>query len=108
MCYVNFVVIEVNGYIYFDNVSVVFLQDGKKELSLCICLKGFKLLEIGMIVWMIMFCDVFYNFIDGLVIGVFCILFFFQGFSIFIVILCEEFFYELGDFVILFNVGMSI
>uniref|UniRef100_A0A2K5BY32 Solute carrier family 39 member 8 n=1 Tax=Aotus nancymaae TaxID=37293 RepID=A0A2K5BY32_AOTNA len=106
-CYANPAVTEANGHIHFDNVSVVSLQDGKKEPSSCICLKGPKLSEIGTIAWMITLSDALHNFIDGLAIGASCTLSLLQGLSTSIAILCEEFPHELGDFVILLNAGMS-
>ncbi|KAL4670509.1 zinc transporter ZIP8 isoform X1 [Piliocolobus tephrosceles] len=106
-CYANPAVTEANGHIHFDNVSVVSLQDGKKEPSSCTCLKGPKLSEIGTIAWMITLCDALHNFIDGLAIGASCTLSLLQGLSTSIAILCEEFPHELGDFVILLNAGMS-
>uniref|UniRef100_A0A8I3X050 Solute carrier family 39 member 8 n=1 Tax=Callithrix jacchus TaxID=9483 RepID=A0A8I3X050_CALJA len=106
-CYANPAVTEANGHIHFDNVSVVSLQDGKKEPSSCTCLKGPKLSEIGTIAWMITLSDALHNFIDGLAIGASCTLSLLQGLSTSIAILCEEFPHELGDFVILLNAGMS-
>uniref|UniRef100_A0A4W2GI88 Solute carrier family 39 member 8 n=1 Tax=Bos indicus x Bos taurus TaxID=30522 RepID=A0A4W2GI88_BOBOX len=106
-CYANPAVTEPNGHIPFDNVSVVSLQDGKKESSSCTCLKGPKLSEIGTIAWMITLSDALHNFIDGLAIGASCTLSLLQGLSTSIAILCEEFPHELGDFVILLNAGMS-
>lgn len=106
-CYANPAVTEPNGHIHFDNVSVVSLQDGKKEPSSCTCLKGPKLSEIGTIAWMITLSDALHNFIDGLAIGASCTLSLLQGLSTSIAILCEEFPHELGDFVILLNAGMS-
>lgn len=106
-CYANPAVTEPNGHIHFDNVSVVSLQDGKKESSCCSCLKGPKLSEIGTIAWMITLSDALHNFIDGLAIGASFTLSLLQGLSTSIAILCEEFPHELGDFVILLNAGMS-
>nr|KAF6432403.1 solute carrier family 39 member 8 [Rousettus aegyptiacus] len=106
-CYANPAVTEPNGHIHFDNVSVVSLQDRKKESSSCTCLKGPKLSEIGTIAWMITLSDALHNFIDGLAIGASCTLSLLQGLSTSIAILCEEFPHELGDFVILLNAGMS-
>ncbi|KAK1345697.1 hypothetical protein QTO34_008161 [Cnephaeus nilssonii] len=106
-CYANPAVTEPNGHIHFDNVSVVSLQDEKKEASSCTCLKGPKLSEIGTIAWMVTLSDALHNFIDGLAIGASCTLSLLQGLSTSIAILCEEFPHELGDFVILLNAGMS-
>ncbi|XP_027709216.1 zinc transporter ZIP8 [Vombatus ursinus] len=106
-CYANPAVTQSNGHLHFDNVSVVSLQDGKKEPSSCTCLKGPKLSEIGTIAWMITISDALHNFIDGLAIGASCTLSLLQGLSTSIAILCEEFPHELGDFVILLNAGMS-
>ncbi|XP_074084256.1 metal cation symporter ZIP8 [Macrotis lagotis] len=106
-CYANPAVTQPNGHLHFDNVSVVSLQDGKKEPSSCTCLKGPKLAEIGTIAWMITLSDALHNFIDGLAIGASCTLSLLQGLSTSIAILCEEFPHELGDFVILLNAGMS-
>ncbi|XP_036118223.1 metal cation symporter ZIP8 [Molossus molossus] len=106
-CYSNPAVTEPNGHIHFDDVSVVSLQDEKKESSSCTCLKGPKLSEIGTIAWMITLSDALHNFIDGLAIGASCTLSLLQGLSTSIAILCEEFPHELGDFVILLNAGMS-
>lgn len=106
-CYANPAVSEPNGHIHFDNVSVVSLQDGKREPSSCACLKGPKLSDIGTIAWMITLSDALHNFIDGLAIGASCTLSLLQGLSTSIAILCEEFPHELGDFVILLNAGMS-
>ncbi|XP_074131703.1 metal cation symporter ZIP8 [Sminthopsis crassicaudata] len=106
-CYTNPAVTQPNGHLHFDNVSVVSLQDGKKEPSSCTCLKGPKLSEIGTIAWMITLSDALHNFIDGLAIGASCTLSLLQGLSTSIAILCEEFPHELGDFVILLNAGMS-
>ncbi|XP_036620243.1 metal cation symporter ZIP8 [Trichosurus vulpecula] len=106
-CYANPAVTQPNGHLHFDNVSVVSLQDGKKESSSCTCLKGPKLSEIGTIAWMITLSDALHNFIDGLAIGASCTLSLLQGLSTSIAILCEEFPHELGDFVILLNAGMS-
>ncbi|KAM8802908.1 metal cation symporter ZIP8 isoform 1-T2 [Rhynchonycteris naso] len=106
-CYANPAVTEPNGHIHFDSVSVVSLQNEKKESSSCTCLKGPKLSEIGTIAWMITLSDALHNFIDGLAIGASCTLSLLQGLSTSIAILCEEFPHELGDFVILLNAGMS-
>lgn len=107
MCYANPAVTESNGQVHLDSVSVVSLQEGKRESSSCGCLKGPKLSEIGTIAWMITLCDALHNFIDGLAIGASCTLSLLQGLSTSIAILCEEFPHELGDFVILLNAGMS-
>ncbi|KAM5255558.1 metal cation symporter ZIP8 [Ctenodactylus gundi] len=106
-CYANPAVTEPNGHVPFDSVSVVSLQDDKKEPSSCTCLEGPKLSQIGTIAWMITLCDALHNFIDGLAIGASCTLSLLQGLSTSIAILCEEFPHELGDFVILLNAGMS-
>ncbi|XP_044538290.1 metal cation symporter ZIP8 [Gracilinanus agilis] len=106
-CYANPAVTQPNGHLHFDNVSVVSLQDVKREPSSCTCLKGPKLSEIGTIAWMITLSDALHNFIDGLAIGASCTLSLLQGLSTSIAILCEEFPHELGDFVILLNAGMS-
>lgn len=48
------------------------------------------------VVWILFIGDVIYNFVDGLFIGVVFIENIFLGISVFLVVLCEEFFYELG------------
>ncbi|XP_037686276.1 metal cation symporter ZIP8 [Choloepus didactylus] len=106
-CYANPAVTEPNGHIHLDNVSVVSLQDGKRESSSCTCLKVSNLSKIGTIAWMVTLCDALHNFIDGLAIGASFTLSLLQGLSTSIAILCEEFPHELGDFVILLNSGMS-
>nr|XP_004465564.1 metal cation symporter ZIP8 isoform X2 [Dasypus novemcinctus] len=107
MCYTNPAITEPNGHIHLDNVSVVSLQDGKRESSSCTCLKGPSLSEIGTLAWMITLSDALHNFIDGLAIGASFTLSLLQGLSTSIAILCEEFPHELGDFVILLSSGMS-
>uniref|UniRef100_A0A8D0C2F8 Solute carrier family 39 member 8 n=1 Tax=Salvator merianae TaxID=96440 RepID=A0A8D0C2F8_SALMN len=107
MCYANPAVAEANGNLGFDNLSVISGQKEEPESSLCKCLKGSSLSEIGTIAWMITLGDALHNFIDGLAIGASFTLSLFQGISTSIAILCEEFPHELGDFVILLNAGMS-
>uniref|UniRef100_A0A8C0J642 Solute carrier family 39 member 8 n=2 Tax=Chelonoidis abingdonii TaxID=106734 RepID=A0A8C0J642_CHEAB len=104
-CYANPAIIEPNGSLSFDTVSVVSAQEEKTQS--CLCLKGPTLSEIGTIAWMITLSDALHNFIDGLAIGASFTLSLLQGLSTSIAILCEEFPHELGDFVILLNAGMS-
>uniref|UniRef100_A0A8C3HSV0 Solute carrier family 39 member 8 n=1 Tax=Chrysemys picta bellii TaxID=8478 RepID=A0A8C3HSV0_CHRPI len=106
-CYANTAIIEPNGNLSFDTVSVVSAQEEKTQSCLCKCLKGPTLSEIGTIAWMITLSDALHNFIDGLAIGASFTLSLLQGLSTSIAILCEEFPHELGDFVILLNAGMS-
>ncbi|KAH1169947.1 metal cation symporter ZIP8 isoform X1 [Mauremys mutica] len=106
-CYANPAIIEPNGNLSFDTVSVVSAQEEKTQSCLCNCLKGPTLSEIGTIAWMITLSDALHNFIDGLAIGASFTLSLLQGLSTSIAILCEEFPHELGDFVILLNAGMS-
>ncbi|XP_034628460.1 metal cation symporter ZIP8 isoform X2 [Trachemys scripta elegans] len=105
-CYANPAIIEPNGNLSFDTVSVVSAQEEKTQ-SCFKCLKGPTLSEIGTIAWMITLSDALHNFIDGLAIGASFTLSLLQGLSTSIAILCEEFPHELGDFVILLNAGMS-
>ncbi|XP_061849135.1 metal cation symporter ZIP8 [Colius striatus] len=105
-CYANSAVIESNGSLGFDSISVVSTQEGTQG-SLCKCLNGRPLSKIGTIAWMVTLSDAVHNFIDGLAIGASFTLSLFQGLSTSIAILCEEFPHELGDFVILLNAGMS-
>ncbi|XP_032917032.1 metal cation symporter ZIP8 [Catharus ustulatus] len=106
-CYANSAVIESNGNLGFDTISVVSAQDEATQSSLCKCLKGRPLSKIGTIAWMVTLSDAVHNFIDGLAIGASFTLSLLQGLSTSIAILCEEFPHELGDFVILLNAGMS-
>ncbi|XP_064004476.1 metal cation symporter ZIP8 isoform X3 [Pogoniulus pusillus] len=106
-CYANSAVIESNGNLGFDSISVVSAQEEATQSSLCKCLKGRPLSKIGTIAWMVTLSDAVHNFIDGLAIGASFTLSLLQGLSTSIAILCEEFPHELGDFVILLNAGMS-
>lgn len=49
------------------------------------------------LIFMVLFGDVFYNFVDGLVIGVVFIESVFVGIVIIIIVFCYEFLYELGN-----------
>lgn len=51
---------------------------------------------------MIIFGDGFYNFLDGLSIGVVFTDSIFVGMSISLVVICEELFYELGNILVRF------
>uniref|UniRef100_A0A8C3BB84 Solute carrier family 39 member 8 n=1 Tax=Cairina moschata TaxID=8855 RepID=A0A8C3BB84_CAIMO len=104
-CYANSAVIENNGNLGFDSISVVSAQ--VRNFKLCKCLGGHPLSKIGTIAWMVTLSDAVHNFIDGLAIGASFTLSLFQGLSTSIAILCEEFPHELGDFVILLSAGMS-
>uniref|UniRef100_A0A663E903 Solute carrier family 39 member 8 n=1 Tax=Aquila chrysaetos chrysaetos TaxID=223781 RepID=A0A663E903_AQUCH len=106
-CYANSAVIESNGNLGFDSISVVSAQEEATQGSLCKCLNGRPLAKIGTIAWMVTLSDAVHNFIDGLAIGASFTLSLLQGLSTSIAILCEEFPHELGDFVILLNAGMS-
>ncbi|NXE22657.1 S39A8 protein, partial [Ardeotis kori] len=106
-CYANSAVIESNGNLGFDSISVVSAQEEATQGSLCKCLNGRPLSKIGTIAWMVTLSDAVHNFIDGLAIGASFTLSLLQGLSTSIAILCEEFPHELGDFVILLNAGMS-
>ncbi|NXP78873.1 S39A8 protein, partial [Ramphastos sulfuratus] len=106
-CYANSAVIESNGNLGFDSISVVSAQEEVTQSGLCKCLKGRPLSKIGTIAWMVTLSDAVHNFIDGLAIGASFTLSLLQGLSTSIAILCEEFPHELGDFVILLNAGMS-
>uniref|UniRef100_A0A8D0FP30 Solute carrier family 39 member 8 n=1 Tax=Strix occidentalis caurina TaxID=311401 RepID=A0A8D0FP30_STROC len=106
-CYANSAVIESNGNLGFDSISVVSAQEEAIQGSLCKCLHGRPLSKIGTIAWMVTLSDAVHNFIDGLAIGASFTLSLLQGLSTSIAILCEEFPHELGDFVILLNAGMS-
>ncbi|XP_041280462.1 metal cation symporter ZIP8 [Onychostruthus taczanowskii] len=106
-CYANSAVIESNGNLGFDSISVISAQEEATQSSLCKCLKGRPLSKIGTIAWMVTLSDAVHNFIDGLAIGASFTLSLLQGLSTSIAILCEEFPHELGDFVILLNAGMS-
>ncbi|KAM6345618.1 LOW QUALITY PROTEIN: metal cation symporter ZIP8 [Podargus strigoides] len=106
-CYANSAVIESNGNLGFDSISMVSAQEEATQGSLCKCLGGRPLSKIGTIAWMVTLSDAVHNFIDGLAIGASFTLSLFQGLSTSIAILCEEFPHELGDFVILLNAGMS-
>ncbi|KAM9193528.1 metal cation symporter ZIP8 [Mergus octosetaceus] len=105
-CYANSAVIENNGNLGFDSISVVSAQEVTQS-KLCKCLGGHPLSKIGTIAWMVTLSDAVHNFIDGLAIGASFTLSLFQGLSTSIAILCEEFPHELGDFVILLSAGMS-
>lgn len=48
-------------------------------------------------IFMVLLGDVFYNFVDGLVIGVVFIESVFVGIVIIIIVFCYEFLYELGN-----------
>ncbi|XP_009883832.1 PREDICTED: zinc transporter ZIP8 [Charadrius vociferus] len=106
-CYANSAIIESNGNLGFDGISVVSAQEEAIENRLCKCLNGRPLSKIGTIAWMVTLSDAVHNFIDGLAIGASFTLSLLQGLSTSIAILCEEFPHELGDFVILLNAGMS-
>ncbi|XP_035181814.1 metal cation symporter ZIP8 isoform X3 [Oxyura jamaicensis] len=106
-CYANSAVIENNGNLGFDSISVVSAQEEATQGNLCKCLGGHPLSKIGTIAWMVTLSDALHNFIDGLAIGASFTLSLFQGLSTSIAILCEEFPHELGDFVILLSAGMS-
>ncbi|XP_009325356.1 PREDICTED: zinc transporter ZIP8 [Pygoscelis adeliae] len=106
-CYANSAVIESNGNLGFDSISVVSAQEEATQGRLCKCLNGRPLSKIGTIAWMVTLSDAVHNFIDGLAIGASFTLSLFQGLSTSIAIMCEEFPHELGDFVILLNAGMS-
>uniref|UniRef100_A0A8C3BC09 Solute carrier family 39 member 8 n=1 Tax=Cairina moschata TaxID=8855 RepID=A0A8C3BC09_CAIMO len=106
-CYANSAVIENNGNLGFDSISVVSAQEEVTQSKLCKCLGGHPLSKIGTIAWMVTLSDAVHNFIDGLAIGASFTLSLFQGLSTSIAILCEEFPHELGDFVILLSAGMS-
>ncbi|XP_019408170.1 PREDICTED: zinc transporter ZIP8 [Crocodylus porosus] len=106
-CYANSAVVEPNGTLSYDNISVDPGQEEKAQSCSCKCVKGPALSEIGTIAWMITLSDALHNFIDGLAIGASFTLSLLQGLSTSIAILCEEFPHELGDFVILLNSGMS-
>ncbi|KAM6269865.1 metal cation symporter ZIP8 isoform 1-T1 [Porphyrio hochstetteri] len=106
-CYANSAVIESNGTLGFDSISVVSAQEEATQSRLCKCLKGRPLSKIGTVAWMVTLSDAVHNFIDGLAIGASFTLSLLQGLSTSIAILCEEFPHELGDFVILLNAGMS-
>ncbi|PKU33480.1 zinc transporter hypothetical protein [Limosa lapponica baueri] len=106
-CYANSAVIESNGSLGFDSISMVSAQEEAVQSRLCKCLNGRPLSKIGTIAWMVTLSDALHNFIDGLAIGASFTLSLLQGLSTSIAILCEEFPHELGDFVILLNAGMS-
>ncbi|XP_032042084.1 zinc transporter ZIP8 [Aythya fuligula] len=106
-CYANSAVIENNGNLGFDSISVVSAQEEVTQSKLCKCLRGHPLSKIGTIAWMVTLSDAVHNFIDGLAIGASFTLSPLQGLSTSIAILCEEFPHELGDFVILLSAGMS-
>ncbi|NXS10253.1 S39A8 protein, partial [Neodrepanis coruscans] len=95
-CYANSAVIESNGNLGFDSISVVSAQEEATQSSLCKCLNGRPLSKIGTIAWMVTLSDAVHNFIDGLAIGASFTLSLLQGLSTSIAILCEEFPHELG------------
>lgn len=81
----EFLVVNLNniyGYIY------LYLFVGQEKGS-----NG----DVVFVVWILFIGDVIYNFVDGLFIGVVFIENIFLGISVFLVVLCEEFFYELGQ-----------
>lgn len=87
----EFLVVNLNniyGYIYL----YLFVGQGKGSNG-----------DVVFVVWILFIGDVIYNFVDGLFIGVVFIENIFLGISVFLVVLCEEFFYELGQsFVLVF------
>lgn len=68
---------ELDGKVFMVDEKVIvglfFVQDLQVFQSVCYWLKGVCYFDIGILVWMIILSDGFYNFIDGLVIGVFFI-----------------------------------
>uniref|UniRef100_A0A8C6ACF7 Metal cation symporter ZIP14 n=1 Tax=Marmota marmota marmota TaxID=9994 RepID=A0A8C6ACF7_MARMA len=88
-------------------VGSLSVQDLQASQSACYWLKGVRYSDIGTLAWMITLSDGLHNFIDGLAIGASFTVSAFQGSSTSVVILCEEFPHELGDFVILLNAGMN-